>query len=198
MILKIAHPIIPFITEEIWQIIGPLAKNDKPSIMLDNYPTYREKKIDPEAISTIDLLKTMVNECRRLRSEMNISPADKIPLAITGNLEIIKSYIPYLKALAKLSDIEILDELEEKEAPVSIIDDYKLMLKIEIDVEAEQGRLQKEIEKLDNEIKKCEAKLGNSSFMDKAPKQVVDQEKERLNGFNLSKQKFQAQLEKIS
>jgi len=198
MILKIAHPIIPFITEEIWQIIGPLAQNDKPSIMLDNYPTYREKKIDPEAISTIDLLKTMVNECRRLRSEMNISPADKIPLAITGNLEIIKSYIPYLKALAKLSDIEILDELEEKEAPVSIIDDYKLMLKIEIDVEAEQGRLQKEIEKLDNEIKKCEAKLGNSSFMDKAPKQVVDQEKERLNGFNLSKQKFQAQLEKIS
>jgi valyl-tRNA synthetase len=91
-----------------------------------------------------------------------------------------------------------LDELEEKEAPVSIIDDYKLMLKIEIDVEAEQGRLQKEIEKLDNEIKKCEAKLGNSSFIDKAPKQVVDQEKDRLNGFNLSKQKFQAQLEKIS
>ncbi len=198
MILKIAHPIIPFITEEIWQIIGPLAQNDKPSIMLDTYPEYREKKIDPEAISTIDLLKTMVNECRRLRSEMNISPADKIPLAITGNLEVIKSYIPYLKALAKLSDIEILHELEEKEAPVSIIGDYKLMLKIEIDVEAEQGRLQKEIEKLDNEIKKCEAKLGNSSFIDKAPKQVVDQEKERLNGFNLSKQKFQAQLEKIS
>ena len=198
MILKIAHPIIPFITEEIWQIIGPLAQNDKPSIMLDTYPEYREKKIDPEVISSIDLLKTMVNECRRLRSEMNISPADKIPLAITGNIEVIKSYIPYLKALAKLSDIEILLELAEKEAPVSIIGDYKLMLKIEIDVEAEQGRLQKEIEKLDNEIKKCEAKLGNSSFIDKAPKQVVDQEKERLNGFNLSKQKFQAQLEKIS
>ena len=87
---------------------------------------------------------------------MNISPAVKIPLAMSGNLDILITYVDYLKGLAKLSDVELMDELPVKDAPVSIIDDFKLMLNIEVDKEAEKNRLQKEITRLEIEINKAE------------------------------------------
>ena len=197
MILRTAHPIIPFITEEIWQTIGPLANKNNQSIMLEPYPEYRENKIDNEAVDLINLLKQMVNECRRLRSEMNLSPAEKIPLAISGDKKIIELFSPYLKALVKLSDIETHDDLPQKEAPVALIGDFKLMLNIEINIAEEMERIEKEINRLTIEITKAESKLNNKSFIDKAPKAVVNQEKERLTNFSQAKQKFEKQLLKI-
>ena len=128
---------------------------------------------------------------------MNISPAVKIPLAMSGNPDILCTYVDYLKGLAKLSDVELMDELPDKDAPVSIIDDFKLMLNIEIDKKEEKSRLKKEITRLDIEIKKAETKLGNASFIEKAPPEVISQEKERLERFSQSREKFQAQFKKI-
>jgi valyl-tRNA synthetase len=139
----------------------------------------------------------MVVQCRSLRGEMNISPAVKIPLAMSGNSDVLITYVDYLKGLAKLSDVELMDELPEKDAPVSIIDNFKLMLNIEIDKEAEKNRLQKEITRLEIEIKKAETKLGNASFVEKAPSEVISQEKARLESFSQSREKFLVQFKKI-
>ena len=189
---------MPFITEEIWQIIGPMADKRADSIMLEPYPEAKPEKIDEESIKWMLTSKDMVEQCRSLRGEMNISPAEKIPLAMSGDVAILKTYVPYIKGLAKLSDIELMDELPNKDAPVAIIDDYKLMLNIEIDKEAEKNRLQKEVTRLDGEIKKAESKLGNENFVEKAPPEVILQEKERLESFSQSRDKFLAQLAKIA
>ncbi|MDG2253031.1 MAG: valine--tRNA ligase [Methylophilaceae bacterium] len=196
-ILRMSHPLMPFITEEIWQIVGLMAGKKADSIMLEPYPEGIKEKIDEASIQWMQTLKSMVEQCRSLRGEMNISPAVKIPLAMSGDSDILDTYVDYLKGLAKLSDIELMDELPNKNAPVSIIDDFKLMLNIEIDKEEEKNRLQKEITRLDIEIKKAKTKLGNSNFVEKAPPEVISQEKERLEGFSQSREKFQTQFNKI-
>ena len=196
-VLRMSHPLMPFITEEIWQIIGPMMNKKADSIMLEPYPVAKIEKIDEVSIQWMQTLKTMVEQCRSLRGEMNISPAVKIPLAMTGNSDVLITYVEYLKGLAKLSDIELMDELPVKDAPVSIIDDFKLMLNIEIDKEAEKDRLQKEINRLDIEIKKAEKKLGNTSFVEKAPAEVISQEKKRLENFSEAREKFLLQFKKV-
>jgi len=196
-ILRMSHPIMPFITEEIWQVVATMANKKADSIMLEPYPEARIEKIDENSIQWMTTLKRMVDQCRSLRGEMNISPAERIPLAMSGNLESLKIFTPYLKGLAKLSEIELMDELPQKDSPVAIIDDFKLMLNIEIDKQVEISRLQKEISRLDIEIKKAESKLGNANFVEKAPPEVISQEKERLENFTQSVEKFQAQLKKI-
>ena len=196
-ILRVSHPLMPFITEEIWQIVGPMAGKKAESIMLEPYPVGSEEKIDELSIQWMETLKSMVVQCRSLRGEMNISPAVKIPLAMSGNSDVLSTYVDYLKGLAKLSDVELMDELPDKDAPVSIIDDFKLMLNIEIDKEAEKNRLKKEITRLEIEIKKAETKLGNASFVEKAPPEVISQEKSRLESFSQSREKFLVQFKKI-
>ena len=196
-ILRVSHPLMPFITEEIWQIVGPMAGKKAESIMLEPYPVGSEEKIDELSIQWMETLKSMVVQCRSLRGEMNISPAVKIPLAMSGNSDVLITYVDYLKGLAKLSDVELMDELPDKDAPVSIIDDFKLMLNIEIDKEAEKNRLKKEITRLEIEIKKAETKLGNASFVEKAPPEVISQEKSRLESFSQSREKFLVQFKKI-
>jgi valyl-tRNA synthetase len=197
-ILRIAHPVIPFITEEIWQIIGPMTLKHNDSIMLEPFPQSREEKVDAESVKWMDTLKQMVEHCRSLRGEMNISPAEKIPLALAGNDAEAATFIPYLIGLAKLSSVEVSDDLPKKEAPVAIIDDYKLMLNIEIDVEVEKERLQKEITRLENEINKAHSKLDNANFVAKAPSEVISQEKDRLESFTASKTKFIKQLRNLN
>ncbi len=193
-ILRMAHPVMPFITEEIWQIIGPMTQKDNHSIMLEAYPLAREEKIDEESVAWMSTLKQMVENCRSLRGEMNISPAERIPLALSGDEEHCKSFMPYLVGLAKLSEVEFMHNLPQKEAPVAIIDEYKLMLNIEIDVAAEKIRLQKEIDRLALEINKAKSKLDNENFVAKAPAAVIGQEKERLASFSASMNKFVKQL----
>jgi len=200
-ILRLAHPIIPFVTEELWQTVGPIAGRDMsqpwPSIMLQAYPQSQPQKIDAASDAWVTLLKQAVDACRSLRGEMNISPAQRVPLIAAGNTDTLRVYAPYLKALAKLSDVEVVAELPEADAPVALAGDFRLMLKIEIDVAAEKERLGKEIARLQGEIAKAQAKLGNAGFVDRAPAAVVEQEKERLNGFTATLEKLQAQLAKL-
>ena len=196
-VLRLAHPIMPFITEEIWQTIGPMSGRNGPSIMLEAYPKAQLNKIDEADEAWVALLKQAVDACRSLRGEMGISPAARVPLIAAGDADKLAKYAPYLKALAKLEEVAVVAELPEADAPVMLVEDFKLMLKVEIDVAAEKERLGKEIARLENEIAKANAKLGNESFVARAPAAVVEQEKGRVAEFSASLEKLQAQLSKL-
>ena len=198
--LRLAHPIIPFITEELWQIVAPLAgrhPGGEASIMLQPYPKSQSERIDEKAEAWVNELKALVDACRALRGEMEISPAQRVPLVISGDEARLQELAPALKALARLADVEIVTKFATDKnasaAPVQVVGDYRLMLKIEVDLAAERERLSKEIARLENEIGKANGKLSNAGFVERAPANVVAQERERLSGFagTLEKVKFQ-------
>jgi valyl-tRNA synthetase len=195
--LRLAHPIIPFITEELWQSVAPLAGKEGASIMLQPYPEADSSKLDEAAARNILALKELINACRTLRGEMNLSPASRVPLLAVGDGKTLASFSPYLKALAKLSDIEIEQDLPPAEAPVAIVGEFRLMLKIEIDIAAERERLTKELDRVQAEMEKAQTKLANSNFVARAPAKVVEQEKERLANFGATLGKLKEQLQKL-
>ena len=139
----------------------------------------------------------MVEATRSLRGEMGISPAERVPLFAAGNTIKLVEYASYLKALAKLESVTISNELPEADAPVMLINDFKLMLKVEINVAEETARLSKEIARIDAEINKANSKLNNESFVARAPAAVVEQEKARVAEFGANLEKLKAQLAKL-
>jgi valyl-tRNA synthetase len=142
-------------------------------------------------------LKDLINATRNLRGEMNLSPAQKVPLFVEGEPEAAGRYAPYLRALARLSEVEVVSVLPEGDAPVSIVGDWRVMLHIEIDRDAEIARLDKEIARLDGEVTKARGKLSNASFVDRAPAAVVEQEQKRLADFSATLDKLRGQRAKL-
>ena len=122
----------------------------------------------------------------------------KFPLAISGDKDTLTEYEIYLKALAKVNEVEYTDELADKDAPVAIVGDFKLMLNIKVDKKMELARLQKEVNRLEIEISKASGKLENKNFVEKAPEEVIIQEKERLLEFTELNKKVKSQLEKLN
>lgn len=165
--------------------------------MLQPYPKADARKIDQAAIEQISLLQELVTACRKLRSDMNLSPAARVPLIASGEAATLRSISPYLQALGKLSEVSIIDELPSSDAAVAIVGNFKLMLKIEIDVAAERERLDKEITRLSGEITKTQGKLDNASFVERAPAQVVEQERKRMEDFSATIAQLQTQRTKL-
>ncbi len=203
-ILRLAHPLIPFITEELWQNVLPktgraIADCPSQSIALQPSPQANLDKIDEVSEEWVSHLKALVDACRNLRGEMQISPALKTPLIIQGNSSLISEYAPYLQSLAKLSEIKIdvtgamIDE-KANQAPVVIVGEMRLLLEVQINIEQEKIRLDKEITRLRGEINKSQAKLENEAFASKAPEAVVAQEKARLKEFSELAAKLELQL----
>lgn len=203
-ILRLAHPIIPFITEELWQkvsvIAGTRGADEETSIMIQSYPKVQTIENAEVAMSRMDLMKAMIDAVRNLRGEMKLSPSTRVPLMIEGDATIANEVAPYIQFLARLSGVEVVAQLDEKEAaiaPVAIVGDFKLMLKVEIDVAAERERLTKEVTRLEGELAKCQAKLSNEGFVARAPAAVVEQEKARQAEFSDLLEKVRAQLTRL-
>ena len=166
--------------------------------MLAAYPKPDPLRYNEASEIKVQQLKDFAYACRNLRGEMNLSPAQKVPLIASGNADELARFAPYLKALAKLSDMQIVEALpEDTNAPVAVVGETRLMLKIEIDIAAETERLTKEIVRIEGEIVKANAKLGNESFAARAPAQVVEQEKKRLADFVATVEKLKPQLERL-
>ena len=201
-VLRLAHPVLPFITEQLWQSVAPLTDR-KPdpagdSIMRQAYPRPDLEKIDTEAEAWVAQFKAYTDACRNLRGEMQLAPSLRVPLIVEAtDAASIASFLPYLQGLVRLSEAQVVAQLPESPAPVAIVGEVKLMLKVEIDVAAERERLGKEVTRLTTEIAKANGKLSNESFVARAPEAVVAQEKERVANFSATLEKVKEQLAKL-
>ena len=201
-IMRLAHPVIPFITEELWQKVAPVAGRAGPFIGQSAYPRSQPEKIDLEAEAHVVKLKTLVDACRNLRGEMNVSPATRLPLFVVGDIEFITSIAPVLKSLAKLSEVKIFEDDAQwvaaaQAAPVAVVGEARICLHMEVDIAAERARLGKEATRLEGELVKVKAKLGNEAFVAKVPPVVLEQERKRLVEFTDTLEKLTEQLARL-
>ncbi|MFO1263073.1 MAG: valine--tRNA ligase [Rhodoferax sp.] len=215
-ILRLLHPITPFITEELWQKVAPVAgrlpaASDTPggagpSISVAPYPVSQPERIDPAAMAHVNRLKAVVDVCRNLRGEMNVSPSVRLPmLVLAANAEeaaFLQGWAPVLQALVKLSEIRFFDDEAAwaeaaQAAPVAVVNGARVCLFVEVDVVAEKARLGKEVARLEGEIAKAQGKLSNESFVARAPAAVIDQEKKRVADFGATLEKVRAQLVRL-
>ena len=197
--LRLAHPLIPFITEELWQTVAPIAgRKTHDSIMLAAWPQADLSRLDEASEAKIERLKTLTHACRNLRGEMGLSPAQRMPLLVAGGGAEMAEFAPILQALGKLSEVQIVDDLPaDTPAPVAVAGETRLMLKVEIDPAAERERLKKEIDKLEKQIAIAQGKLANEGFTARAPAAVVEQEKQRVADFSATLEKLRPQLAKL-
>ena len=201
-ILRLAHPIIPFVTEALWQAVAPVAGKAGDSIAVAPYPEAQSANLDEAAEAQVAHLKALVDACRNLRGEMGVSPAQRLPLYVLGDGDFIGTHAAALQALAKLGEVKVFAGEAEwaaaaQAAPVAVVGDARLALFMEIDVAAEKARLGKEAARLQAELAKAQGKLGNAAFTAKAPPAVIEQEQKRVADFGAALEKIQAQRARL-
>lgn len=208
-ILRLAHPTMPYITEEIWQRIAPLAGiegagSKTSSIMLQAYPEYNEAKFDQSAITEVEWIKNFIIGIRQIRSGMDIKPGKALAVLLQNgsaiDKQLLETHKSYLKNLAKLESITWLNVNDNApESAISLVGEMKLLIPMAglIDKDAELKRLDKEIEKLTKNSKQLEGKLSNPGFTDKAPEAVVQKERDKLAEIQAALNNLQQQKEKI-
>jgi len=200
-LLRLIHPIMPFITEELWQKVsvaaGVRAAGETASISVQPYPQARDDLLDAGAVARMDAFKALTDAIRALRGEMGLAPGQRVPLLVQGATADLDDMRPYLMALARLEDVQAVDRLPDLGAPVQVVGTTQLMLHVEIDVAAERARLDKEIDRLDKEIAKANGKLSNAGFVERAPAAVVEQEKARLAQFGETLERVKAQRARL-
>ena len=202
--LRLAHPLMPFITEEIWQRVKDLAGAEGDTIMTAAMPICDDSKIDDQALADVEWIKGVIEGVRNIRGEMNISPAKDIPLFFANgsdnDLRCLNENRQFLQKLASLESITWLNAGEE--APLSatgLVGEMEILVPMAglIDVEAETARLNKEIERINKDMTRTEGKLNNPKFVDKAPAEVVQKEKDKLADMTAALGKLQEQIDKL-
>ncbi|NMM13426.1 MAG: valine--tRNA ligase [Rhodoferax sp.] len=205
-ILRLAHPVIPFVTEELWQKVAPVAGRAGASVSIAEYPVCQPERIDDAALAYVGKLKLLVDACRNLRGEMSVSPATRLPLFVIATdateAAFLKQSAPVLQALAKLNEVRVFDDeatwaAAAQAAPVAVVGEARICLFMEIDVAAEKLRLGKEVARLEGEITKTEGKLGNEAFVARAPAAVIDLERKRMADFGATLLKVKDQLARL-
>ena len=193
--LRLAHPVIPFITEELWQSVGPLAGRKGETIMLERYPKSQPEKLDAAAEREVAVAKEVVNAARNLKSEMKLANQQRVPVYVTGAPG--ATTLRGLEALVKPAAIHVVEVLPDSDSPVAVAGAHRVMLQVEVDPAAERQRLSKESARLESEIVKAKTQLGNESFIARAPAQVVEQHRTRLAGLESTLAKLRQQLDKF-
>jgi len=202
--LRMLHPLMPFITEEIWQKAAPALGITGETIMLQPYPAQDQSVVDPDIDREMDWVKNVIIGIRNIRGELNISPAKSIPLLLAkGNSDdqqLLEKYRQFLVKLAKLDSADWLDDADS--APPSamqVVGDMEVLVPMAglVDVAAELARLDKEKDKLDKEIARLGGKLGNAKFVDNAPPEVVAKEKEKMSNAETTLKQLQEQMDKL-
>ena len=203
-VLRLMHPIMPFITAELWESVAPVAGRtvEGASIVTAAYPKAQLDRVDGDADAWVTKLKAVVGTCRALRSEMSLAPGTRVPLYVIGDAAFIAQATPLLTALARLSEVRQFDgdaafAQATSVAAVAMQGESRLALFVEVDVAAETERLGKEITRLQGEVTKANAKLGNESFVARAPAQVVAQERQRIADFTATVARLQDQLARL-
>jgi valyl-tRNA synthetase len=205
-ILRLLHPLTPFITAELWERVAPVAERKvagaQGTIATAAYPVSEPARIEEKADAWVAQLKAVVGAVRNLRSEMALSPAARVPLVVHGEAAFVASASPSIQALAKVSEVQqVADDASfataARNASVSVVGAMRMALLVEIDVAAERERLSKEVLRLQGEITKAQAKLGNESFVARAPAVVVEQERSRLAEFSQTLQRLQEQAARL-
>ncbi len=206
-VLRLLHPITPFITAELWDTVavvaGRKAADSAQTLATAPYPVAQLERVDAQADAWMAHLKAVVGACRSLRSEMGLSPAERVPLLVHGEVAFVEQAAAAIKALAKLSAVEPYTEEAafneaSRTAPVLVVGALRLALKVEVDVAAETARLDKEIARLQGEITKAQGKLASESFVARAPAAVVEQERQRVADFSLTLQRVQEQRARLA
>ena len=202
--LRLLHPFMPYITEEIWQRIAPLLSIQGESIMLQSYPQPDEANVDQNAEQSIEWIKGIIVAIRNIRGEMDISPAKAIPVFLNKGTESdqakLEEYRPYLEKLAKLESIQWLNPGEEVPAAATQLHgEIEILVPMAglIDVGAERARLEKEIAKLETGLKAVSAKLNNKKFMDNAPEAVIAKERGKAQQMSGALTALQEKLEEL-
>lgn len=199
-ILRVIHPFMPFITEELWQEVAPKLNIKRPTIMLEQYPQFDKSEVDNEAVVEIEWLKKVILAIRNIRGEMNISPAKPLPLLLSKGTvtdkKRIEKHTQYLKALARLESIDWITEEKIPAAATTLVDELELHIPLAnlIDISAEIARLNKEIGKLKADIERAATKLNNVNYTSKAPSDVVARERLKLAENQSTLQKLQTRV----
>jgi valyl-tRNA synthetase len=206
-VLRLLHPVAPFITAELWQTVAVVAGRKTPgssdTIVTAAYPQAQLDRVDAAADAWMARLKTVVAECRRLRSEMGLNPGERVPLLTLGDADFVAAASPLLRALARLEEVRQLGDeaafaAATQAAPVAMAGELRLALQVVIDLAAEQARLAREVARLEGEIGKAEAKLGNAGFVARAPAAVVEQERARLADFRQALDRLRHQRTRLA
>jgi valyl-tRNA synthetase len=206
-ILRLLHPLAPFVTAELWERVAVVAGRKVPgnpgTIATAPYPRAQPDKVDTASDAWMARLKEMVGAVRTLRSDMNLPPGQRVPLVALGEAAALSAYGPLLQALARISKVErAADEAAFQQAAarsaVALAAGARLALQIEVDLDAERDRLAKEAARLEVEIAKAQAKLGNQSFVARAPAAVVQQERERVAGFSATLDQLRDRLSRLT